>query len=55
MKRLQKAVHRKEPNVSAEKGQFEETRKELEDKLKYVREEQRLMNLGSDEQVVASN
>ena len=30
MKKLQKAVHRKEVNVQTEKADFEQTRKELE-------------------------
>jgi hypothetical protein len=30
MKKLQKAVHRKEPNVQKEKAEFEVSRKELE-------------------------
>ena len=30
MKKLQKAVHRKENNVQQEKNEFETTRKELE-------------------------
>ncbi len=30
MKKLQKAVHKKEPNVTKEKAEFEESRKDLE-------------------------
>jgi len=39
MKKLQKAVHRKEPNVSNEKQEFEEARKELEIRLKEIKKE----------------
>ncbi len=34
LKKLQKAVHRKESNVSNEKVEFEESRRELEGRLK---------------------
>lgn len=34
LKKLQKAVHRKESNVSGEKVEFEESRRELEGRLK---------------------
>ena len=37
MKRLQKAVHRKETNVSQEKQDFEEARKDLELRLRDVK------------------
>ena len=39
MKRLQKAVHRKEPNVQQEKSEFEEARKDLEPRLKEIKRE----------------
>jgi len=39
MKRLQKAVHRKEANVSAEKQDFEESRRSLEALLKELKRE----------------
>ena len=39
MKKLQKAVHRKETNVQNEKGDFEQTRKELEQFLKSMKKE----------------
>lgn len=34
MKKLQKAVHRKESSVALEKAEFEQTRKELELNIK---------------------
>ena len=39
MKKLQKAVHKKEPNVQKEKSDFEITRKELEGNLKMLKKE----------------
>ncbi len=39
MKKLQKAVHKKQPNVQKEKGDFEVTRKELEYLLKDLKKE----------------
>lgn len=39
LKKLQKAVHRKESNVTGEKAEFEEARKELEARLKEVKRE----------------
>ena len=39
MKKLQRAVHRKEANVSAEKAEFEENRKTLETRMKEVKRE----------------
>jgi hypothetical protein len=39
MKRLQKAVHRKEVSVSDEKADFEEARKLLEARMKEVKRE----------------
>lgn len=39
MKQLQKAVHRREPNVSKEKNEFEETRRDLELRLREIKKE----------------
>ena len=39
MKKLQKAVHRKESDVSTEKNEFELNRKELEGMLKTLKKE----------------
>jgi len=39
MRKLQKAVHRKEANVSTEKQEFEDARKDLELRLKDVKRE----------------
>ena len=39
MKKLQKAVHRREPNVSKEKNEFEETRRDLELRLREIKKE----------------
>jgi hypothetical protein len=39
MKKLQKAVHAKKPNVQVEKEDFEVTRKEIEGTLKILRKE----------------
>jgi hypothetical protein len=39
MKKLQKAVHAKKPNVIKEKDDFEITRKELEGTLKILKKE----------------
>lgn len=39
MKKLQKAVHGKQQNVSTEKAEFEEARKDLEARLKEIKRE----------------
>ena len=39
LKKLQKAVHRKESNVTREKVEFEDSRRELEARLKQVKRE----------------
>ncbi|CDW85154.1 UNKNOWN [Stylonychia lemnae] len=39
MKKLQKAVHKKEPNVQKEKSEFEESRKELEYMLRQMKKD----------------
>lgn len=39
MKKLQKAVHKKEPNVQKEKQEFEVARKELESNIKLLKKE----------------
>jgi F0F1-type ATP synthase membrane subunit b/b' len=39
LKKLQRAVHRRETNVTSEKLEFEESRKELEATLKQVKRE----------------
>lgn len=46
MKRLQKAVHRKESNVSSEKQEFEDSRKELEARLKDIRRDMDTHSMG---------
>lgn len=43
MKKLQKAVHRKEVNVQKEKAEFENTRKDLETVLKSLKKEFEVM------------